>query len=108
MAKSADTLYIGIGGHLVAIAASSGEELWRCKLKGSSYVTISVRPTAVYAGAAGELFCIDPSSGRIRWQNRLPSLGRGVIAFGDASSINVAAAAIDDAAAAGAASVAAT
>ena len=107
MAKSADTLYIGIGGHLVAIAASSGEELWRCKLKGSSYVTISVRPTAVYAGAAGELFCIDPSSGRIRWQNRLPALGRGVIAFGDASSISVAAAA-DEAEAAASASVAAT
>ena len=108
MAKSANTLYIGIGGHLVAIAASSGEELWRCKLKGSSYVTVSVRPTAVYAGAAGELFCVDPSSGQIRWQNRLPALGRGVIAFGDASSISVAAAAEDDAAAAAAAGVAAT
>lgn len=91
MAKSANTLYIGIGGHLVAIAASSGEELWRCKLKGSSYVTVSVRPTAVYAG---ELFCVDPSSGRIRWQNRLPTLGLGVIAFGDASSIIVTAAAV--------------
>jgi outer membrane protein assembly factor BamB len=102
MANSADTLYLGIGGHLVAVAASSGEELWRCKLKGSSYVTISVRPTAVYAGASGELFCVDPSSGQIRWQNRLPALGRGVIAFGDASTISVAAAAADDAAAAGA------
>ena len=107
MAKSADTLYIGIGGHLVAVAASSGEELWRCKLKGSSYVTVSVRRTAVYAGAAGELFCVDPSSGRIRWQNRLPALGRGVIAFGDASSISAVAAAADDAEAA-AASIAAT
>ena len=106
MTKSADTLYIGIGGHLVAIAASSGEELWRCKLKGSSYVTVSVRPTAVYASASGELFCVDPSSGRIRWQNRLPGLGRGVIAFGDASSISVVAAAVDDAAAAGAAGAA--
>jgi len=106
--KSADTLYIGIGGHLVAIAASSGEELWRCKLKGSSYVTVSVRPNAVYAGASGELFCVDPSSGRIRWQNRLPALGRGVIAFGDASTISVAAAAMDDEAAAAAAGVAAT
>jgi outer membrane protein assembly factor BamB len=103
MTRSTDTLYIGIGGHLVAIAASSGEELWRCKLKGSSYVTISVRPNAVYAGAAGELFCVDPSSGEIRWQNRLTGLGRGVIAFGDASSISVAAAAMDDAAAAAAA-----
>jgi outer membrane protein assembly factor BamB len=100
--KPAETLYIGIGGYLVAIAASSGEELWRSKLKGSSYVTISVHPKAVYAGAAGELFCIDPSSGQIRWQNKLPGLGRGVIAFGDASSISVAAAAVDDAAAAAA------
>lgn len=94
MPKPADTLYIGIGGHLVAIAAASGEERWRCKLKRSSFVTISVRPNAVYAGAGGELFCVDPSSGRIRWQNRLTGLGLGVIAFGDASTISVAAAAV--------------
>jgi hypothetical protein len=92
--KPADTLYIGIGGHLVAIAAASGEELWRCKLKRSSFITIAVRQNAVYAGAAGELFCVDPSSGRIRWQNRLTGLGLGVIAFGDASSISVTAAAV--------------
>ena len=61
MTRPADTLYIGIGGHLVAIAAGSGEELWRCKLKRSSFVTISVRPNAVYAAAGGELFCVDPS-----------------------------------------------
>ena len=93
MTKPTESLYIGIGGHLVAIAAASGEELWRCELKGSSFVTVSVHPTAVYAGAAGELFCIDPSSGRIRWQNRLKGLGRGVIAFSDSSSISVTAAA---------------
>ena len=94
MTKLADTLYIGIGGHLVAIAASSGEELWRCKLKRSSFITVSVRPNAVYAGAAGELFCVDPSSGQIRWQNGLPGLGLGVIAFSDASSTSVTAAAV--------------
>jgi outer membrane protein assembly factor BamB len=105
MTKVADTLYIGIGGHLVAIKAASGEELWRCKLKRSGFITIAVRPNAVYAGAGGELFCVDPSSGRIRWQNGLTGLGLGVIAFGDESSISVTAAAMaarEDAAAAGA------
>jgi outer membrane protein assembly factor BamB len=92
--KPADTLYIGIGGHLVAIAADSGDELWRCKLKGSSFVTVSVRSNAVYAGAGGELFCVDPSSGEIRWKNRLSGLGLGVIAFDDASYLSVTAAVV--------------
>jgi hypothetical protein len=105
MAKSADVLYVGIGSHVVALNASSGEEIWRCKLKGSGFVTISVRPNAIYAGAAGELFCIDPTTGTIRWQNKLIGLGRGLISFSEASTPVIFAAAIlaAQAAAAGAA-----
>jgi outer membrane protein assembly factor BamB len=99
--RHGDTVYIGIGGHLVAIAAVSGEELWRQKLKRASFVTISVQPDAVYAGASGELFCLDPATGSIRWQNRLPGLGMGLITFGE-SSAAIAAASAAEAAAAGA------
>jgi outer membrane protein assembly factor BamB len=104
MPKPPEVIYIGIGGHVVAISALSGEERWRCKLKRSSFITLLVQPNAVYAGAAGELFCIDPSSGTIRWQNRLNGLGTGVIAFNAASTASVLAAAV---AAAQAAAVAA-
>lgn len=99
--RRGDTLYIGIGGHVVAIAALSGEELWRQKLKRSSYVTISVQPDAVYAGASGEIFCLDPTTGTIRWQNRLPGLGMGLVTFADASAAVAASDAEAAAAAAG-------
>jgi outer membrane protein assembly factor BamB len=98
-----ETIYIGIGGHVLAIDTTTGKELWRTKLKRSSYVTILVRRDAVYGAASGELFCIDPATGAIRWQNRLPGLGTGIIAFGDTVPAVMAAAIANEAAAAAAA-----
>ena len=82
-------LYIGIGSHVVAVHPSSGEEIWRTKLKSSSYVTVCVLDGAVYAGAGGELFCLNAQSGEIVWHNKLKGLGHGLIAFAgaDASAI---------------------
>ena len=108
MAKPADRLYIGIGGHVVAVNAVSGEEIWRCKLKRSNFITLSVQPNAIYAGAAGQLFCIDPATGTIRWQNRLDGLGTGLIAFSDAATAVLFGAAIIAAQAAAAGAVAAS
>ena len=33
-------LYMGLGGHVVAVTPVSGDELWRTPVKSSSYVTI--------------------------------------------------------------------
>ena len=74
-------LYIGIGSHVVALDAISGEEIWRTKIKSSSFVTICVMDGSVYAGAGGELFCLNASSGEIVWTNKLKLLGHGLIAF---------------------------
>jgi outer membrane protein assembly factor BamB len=101
VASSADVVYIGIKGHVVAVAAVSGEELWRTKVKRSTYITICVQPNAIYAGASGHLFCLDPSTGAIRWENRLPGLGTGLITFGESTPV-IASAAAAAAAAAGA------
>jgi outer membrane protein assembly factor BamB len=95
-----DTIYIGIGGHVVAVSAASGEELWRQKLKTATIVTISAQRDAIYAGAGGELFCLDPSTGEVRWHNKLPRLGLGVITFGE-SAAAIAAAHAEASAAAG-------
>ncbi|HEX5107007.1 MAG TPA: PQQ-binding-like beta-propeller repeat protein [Vicinamibacterales bacterium] len=103
-----ETIYIGVGGHVVAIDTTTGEELWRTKLKRSSYVTILVRPGAIYGAASGELFCLDPATGTIRWQNRLPGLGTGIIAFGDNGPSVMASAIANDAANAAAAAAAAS
>ncbi len=78
---TSDVLHIGIGSHVVAIRASTGEELWRTKLKSASFVTVYRDATGLYAGANGQLFCLDVSTGEIRWQNKLKGLGNGLIAF---------------------------
>jgi outer membrane protein assembly factor BamB len=76
-----DRLYIGVGGHAVAIDPSSGEEIWRTKLKGAMFVTIHQRGSEVYAGANGELFCLSADTGEIIWHNKLKGLGLSVVSF---------------------------
>lgn len=90
--KAGGPLYIGLGGHVVAIDRATGAEIWRCKLRSSSFVTISIEPDAIYAGANGELYCVDPATGSIRWHNRLRGLGTSVVAFGGSSATTTAAA----------------
>jgi outer membrane protein assembly factor BamB len=80
--RSRDRFHIGLGGHVVAIDASTGEEIWRTKLKGSTYTTIKVIGDRVYGGSNGELFCLDAGSGEILWHNKLKGLGLGIVAFG--------------------------
>lgn len=73
--------YIGIGGHIVALNTTSGEEIWRSEIKSSSYVSICVVGDQVFAGAGGELFCLSAASGELLWHNKLKGLGHGLIAF---------------------------
>jgi outer membrane protein assembly factor BamB len=94
MAKTSDVLYIGIGGHVVAIDRATGTERWRCKLRSAHFVTISVQPDAIYAGAHGELFCVDPATGTVRWKNRLKGLGTSIVAFDDSTTATIIAAAV--------------
>lgn len=79
--RKMDVIHIGVGSHVVAVQASSGEELWRTKLKSASYVTLHREGDLVFAGASGELFCLDAASGEIRWHNKLKGLGLGLVAF---------------------------
>ena len=87
MSKSSGSLFIGIGGHVVAIDRARGTEIWRTKLKASSYVTICQSGAKLYAGANGTLFCLDPATGNILWKNGLKGLGLGIIAFGGSDEI---------------------
>jgi outer membrane protein assembly factor BamB len=109
MGPKEQCLFIGIGSHVVAIRPSDGQEIWRRKLKMTSFVTVSAAGDIVYAGAAGELFCLDGTTGAVRWRNKLKGLGSGLISFAGASQVEVAVAmAAAQAAAAGAAVVAAS
>jgi outer membrane protein assembly factor BamB len=75
-------LVIGIGSHVVAIERSTGEELWRTRLRHATIVTVHVDGPHVFAGASGELFCLDRASGALLWHNKLRGLGVGLVAFG--------------------------
>ena len=77
-----EPLFIGVGGHVVAIDIATGQELWRTRLKRGTFVTVLRVGPRVVAGANGELFCLDAASGEILWHNRLPGLGWGLIAMG--------------------------
>jgi len=90
METSSQLLIVGIGGHVVAIDPGSGSELWRTKLKGRDFVTVSPAGARVFAGAGGELFCLDADSGQILWNNKLKGLGTGLVTFassGEAAAV---------------------
>jgi outer membrane protein assembly factor BamB len=81
MTRIGDREFVGLGGHVVAIDAATGAELWRTRLKGSDVVTLSVVANRVLGGTKGEVFCLDPATGAILWHNRLKGLGTGIVAF---------------------------
>ncbi len=82
MGASTAYIFIGIGGHAVALDRTTGMEIWRQRLGSSAYVTISFDGHSVFAGCDGELFCLEPTTGEHLWHNRLKGLGKGLIAFG--------------------------
>jgi outer membrane protein assembly factor BamB len=92
MARGEQCLFIGIGGHVVALRPSDGQEIWRQKVKSATFMTVFSSGEVVFAGAGGELFCLDAASGQVRWRNRLKGLGNGLVSFAGASPVEVAAA----------------
>ena len=93
-----DSLYLGIRGHVVRVRKRDGEELWRTKLKASSYVNVVVEPDGVYAYTNGILYALDALNGTIRWQNDLPRLGYSHAIIASANQMPVTIAAINQAA----------
>lgn len=104
---SGNLLIMGIGSHAVAVDPATGTEIWRTKLKSSSFVTVQEIGDRVFCGAAGELFCLDRATGHKLWHNKLKGLGTGLVAFG-AGDTAAAAGAIAAQQAAAAATIAAT
>ncbi|MGH7532800.1 MAG: PQQ-binding-like beta-propeller repeat protein [Gemmatimonadales bacterium] len=102
MPRLSDSLFIGVGGHVVAIDRSTGQEIWRTKVKMSSVTTVSIAGDRILAGAQGELCCLDAGTGSILWRNKLRGLGMGVVLFPDGSAGAIAAAAAQAGAAAAA------
>jgi outer membrane protein assembly factor BamB len=85
-----DMLFIGIGGHAVALDRATGQEVWRTKLKGSDFVNVALDGGDVLASSRGQIFCLDASTGTVRWQNELPGLGLGLVSIAGAGAATAA------------------
>ncbi len=94
MSSLSTRLFIGVGGHVVAIDPATGEEVWRTKLKTSSFATVSLTDAGLFGAAGGELFRLDPATGSVLWHNKLKGLGMGLVAFPGSADVAGAAAAI--------------
>jgi len=76
-----DFLFVGIKNHVVALDSRDGSELWRSKLKGADFTTVSWDGAELYAANSGEVYRLDPESGAILWHNEMKGMGLGVVSL---------------------------
>ena len=76
-ATPAFPVYLGTNGHVVALNALDGIELWRRKLPdvSSGVISILVIGDDLYAAAYGHAYCLNRHTGEIVWKNGLKGLG---------------------------------
>ena len=74
-----DLLFVGIKNCVVALDPRDGTEVWRNKLKGSTFVSVLWDGEALFATSQGEVYRLEPSSGAVMWQNPLKGLGMGLV-----------------------------
>src|SRR5262245_43079572 len=104
-------LYVGIRGCVVALDHATGALVWSVELKsGSTFVPVFQESGKVFATSGGEVTCLDAATGRILWHNPLKGYGLGPAMIAGAPDPVVAAvvAEMEQAAAAGGSTVAAT
>lgn len=76
-----DLLFVGIKHSVIALDQRDGTEVWRTKLKGSSFVTVLWDGEALCAASQGEVFRLDPATGAVLWQNPMKGLGLGLVSL---------------------------
>lgn len=85
-------IYVGIQGSALALDNATGTEIWRTKLKSSSFVSVALIDGRLFASSQGELFCLDPATGTVLWHNKLKGLGHGFVTLaGDGGTTTLAA-----------------
>ena len=75
-------LFIGTGGYVLCVDATTGAELWRTALDSHLLSSTTHRDVTVlddaehlFAGSAGHLYCLNSDTGAILWKNDLHGLG---------------------------------
>jgi outer membrane protein assembly factor BamB len=76
--KTAQLIFIGIKGSVVALNRATGQQVWATHLKGSAFVNVVLQDGAVLATCSGEIFCLDPLTGNGMWHNPLKGYGMGL------------------------------
>jgi outer membrane protein assembly factor BamB len=83
-----DILIIGCNGFVSAIRTSSGEEIWRTKLRegilGGSRgqdVSVLIDGDQIFAGCFGRIYSLNASDGSILWSNGLDGMGFNEVAL---------------------------
>ena len=76
--KTAQLVFIGIKGSIVALNRATGEQVWATRLKGSDFVNVVLQDGAVLATTSGEVFCLHPLTGILMWHNPLKGFGTGL------------------------------
>ena len=88
---TAQLIYIGIKGSVVALNRATGQQIWATHLKGWDFVNVVLQNGAVLATCSGEIFCLDALTGIRMWHNPLKGFGLGlatIAAEGIASDAN--------------------
>lgn len=69
-------VYVGMAGHIACIDKSTGNEVWRTKIKkGSSLTNLIKEGNQIIAYSGGHLFALNALTGDIQWENELKGLG---------------------------------
>jgi outer membrane protein assembly factor BamB len=76
--KTAQLVFIGIKGSVVALDRVTGRQVWATRLKGSDFVNVVLEDGAVLSSCCGEIFCLDPLTGIMMWHNPLKGFGTGL------------------------------
>jgi outer membrane protein assembly factor BamB len=76
--KTAQLVFVGIKGSVVALDRATGEQVWATHLKGWDFVNVVLQDGGVLASCSGEIFCLDPLTGVGMWHNPLKGFGRGL------------------------------
>ena len=76
--KTAQLVFIGIKGSVVALNRATGQQVWTTRLKGSDFVNVVLQDGAVLASCCGEIFRLDPLTGIRMWHNPLKGFGTGL------------------------------
>jgi len=76
--RTAQLVFIGIKGSVVALNRATGQQVWATHLRGADFVNVVLQDGAVLASCHGEVFSLDPLTGIGMWHNPLKGFGTGL------------------------------